>query len=286
MKQIVSIFFLFFTLTVAAYAQLNFTNDEDPEEQQIPLPFGESFEEGPSIDDVIEGVGTVLYSTVPVYEKPEKSGKPIRYAIPTEKVIIIANNSQWYNVRMLNGKNGFIEKRYLKTAKLFYNESYTTFHMDKRVSVELQDMVKRFNDMLADSLYSRKYKVIPRISIVSSVKKKEEITITLEYSAVDNFGMVVPSRQENTLKNEVRNFVELLLMRLLPTGAEKYVIIVQKPVFSATGRVVNIQGKYAEITLDHSDVDVSKLKNDSFGYIFSVAKSDISADKLFEDFPH
>ncbi|MDR2400216.1 MAG: SH3 domain-containing protein [Deferribacteraceae bacterium] len=288
MKSILSLFIFLFILAGSAWAQvqLNFDDNEDPEEQQIPLPWGENFEEGPTIDDVIEGVGTITYSAVPVYEKPEKSGKPIRYAIPGEKVIIIANNSQWFNVRMYNGKNGFMERRYLKTAKLFYNESYTTFHMDKRVNVELQDMVKRFNDTLADSMYSRKFKVIPRINIVSSVKKKEEITLTIEYSAVDNFGMVVPSRQENTLKNEVRNFVELLFMRLLPTGAERYIIVVQKPIFSATGRVINTQGKYAEIALDYKDVDVSKLKGSSFGTIYAMAKSDVAVEKLFEDFPH
>jgi hypothetical protein len=288
MKGVLAAFFFFLIMASSANSQvqLNFEDNDDPEEQQIPLPWGENFEEGPTIDDVVEGVGTVTYSAVPVYEKPEKKDKPMRYALPGEKVIIIANNSQWFNIRMYNGKNGFVERRYLKTAKLFYNESYTSTHMDKRVGVELQDMVKRFNDTLSDSMYSRKFKVIPRINIVSAVKKKEEIILTIEYSAVDNFGMVVPSRQENALKQEVRNFVELLFMRLLPTGAEKYTVVVQKPVFSATGRVVNIQGKYAEITLDHKDVEVHKLKNEAFGSILAAAKSDVAADKLFEDFPY
>jgi hypothetical protein len=287
MRKLFTAFFIFFILAgaVNAQIQLDFEDNDDPEEQRIPLPWGENFEEGPTIDDVIEGVGTVTYSAVPVYEKPERSGKPLRYALPGEKVIIIANNSQWYNIRMYNGKNGFVERRYLKTAKLFYNESYTTFHMDKRVSVELQDMVKRFNDTLADSMYSRKFKVIPRISIISSVKKKEEIILTIEYSAVDNFGMVVPSRQDNALKNEVRSFVELLFMRLLTAGAEKYTVVVQKPVFSATGRVVNMQGKYAEISLNHSDIDVFKLRTGT-GAVLAASKSDVAADKLFEDFPH
>jgi hypothetical protein len=288
MKIVSKIFLSLFLFAALSFAQtaVDFDEAEDPEEQRIPLPVGENFEEGPSIDDVIEGVGTVIYSAVPVYEKPEKTVKPLRYAVPTEKVIIIANNSQWYNIRMSNGKNGFVERRYIKTAKLFYNESYTTFHMDKRVGVELQDMVKRFNNTLSDSVYSSKFKVIPRVNIVTSEKKKEEITLTIEYCAVDNFGMVVPSRQDNALRNEVQNFVELLFMKLLPTGAEKYTIIVQKPVFSTTGRVINTQGKYAEIILKHADVDVEKLKTGTAGVILAAAKSDVDADKLFADFPH
>jgi hypothetical protein len=98
--------------------------------------------------------------------------------------------------------------------------------------------------------------------------------------------MVVPSRQDNALKNEVRGFVELLFMRLLTAGAEKYTVVVQKPVFSATGRVVNMQGKYAEISLNHSDIDVFKLRTGTAGTVLAASKSDVAADKLFEDFPH
>jgi hypothetical protein len=88
------------------------------------------------------------------------------------------------------------------------------------------------------------------------------------------------------LQAELCRFVELLFMKLLPTGSTTYKIVIQKPVFSNSGMVQNTQGKYAEILLKHDDVDINELKSGQSNSILNIAKSSLSVDKLFKDFPY
>jgi hypothetical protein len=234
---------------------------------------------------VIEGVGTVAYSSAVIYASADKNSKVLRYAIPGEKVIITASNAQWYCVRMYNGREGFIERRNLKTVKVFYDESVSANYMDKRISIELRDLVAKFNKVLSDSIYADKFQIIPRLTIISSAKNQNKITLTLEYCAVDRYGSVIPSRQENILQKELQNFVELLFMKMLSANASEYSIILRKPVFNNKGDVQNIQGAYAEISLAHNRIDIEKIRENK-ATVLSIARSSIPKDKLFSDFPN
>ncbi len=266
-------------------------SSSDPEEQTIILPFGAKFEEGPPIDDVIEAVGRVTYATVPVYTKADKASRILRYATPDERVIIIAANDLWYFVRMYNGKEGFIERRNLKTVRVFYDETVTTNRMDRRLSVELKDLVDKLNLTFVGSVYAEKYQIIPRLTLISAArnytrdKSGDTVVLTLEYCAVDKYGSIIPSRENNMLYEELQNFIELLFMKMLPVRATNYTVIIRKPVFGAGGRVLNTQGAYAEITLKHDDVDIKKIRDNSVTML-SLVKSSIPRDKLFLDFPN
>ncbi len=257
----------------------------DPDDQPVILPKGEMFEEGPAIADVIEGVGTIVYATVPVYTTPDKKSKIMRYAIPGEKVTITANNEEWFCVRMYNGKEGFVEKRNVKTMKVFYDESVTSNYMDKRLNVELHDLIDKFNATLNDSVYVRKFQIIPRLAMVTSAKRNNIITVTLEYSAVDINGTVIPSMQTNALSAKMRDFIELFFMKMLPSKATEYQIIIRKPVFSSTGQVLNTQGEYADIKVVHNDVPVNELKR-QHGKVLGVAKCSMPMEQLFLKFPN
>jgi len=186
---------------------------------------------------------------------------------------------------MYNGKEGCLEKHNIKIVRVFHDESVTLNNMDKRLNVELHVLANKFNNTLRESVYAAKYQIIPRLTIVNSARRDNTILITMEYSAVDIKGTIVPSMQVNLLNAEMRYFVELLFMKMLTTNAAEYWILIRKPVFSPDGRVLNTQGEYAEIRVKHDDVPLSELKRQK-GKVLSAAKCSKPVEELFTDFPN
>jgi hypothetical protein len=268
--------FLFFVFS--AYAQ------EDAENILVNVQSGESFIESPAIEDVIEAVGTIAYAVAPIYIEPDKKSQLIRYAPPSEKVIIIASNEEWYNIRLYNGRIGFVEKRFVSTSRIFYDESVTKNYMDKRINVEISDLAERFNKVLQDSVYAEKYQIVPHLAVLSSAKQQNIITINLEYSAIDRSGSVIPSYQENMLGGEMRRFLGVIFLKMLPAQADAYRIVILHPVFNKQGQVLNTQKVYAEVVLKHGDVDIAKVRKGID--IYSLADCTLENDKLFGEYPH
>ncbi|MDR0454933.1 MAG: hypothetical protein LBH05_08995 [Deferribacteraceae bacterium] len=257
----------------------------DPDDAPLVLPKGETFEEGPTIENVIEGVGTVISSLSPVYFSQDKKDKVMRYAILGEKVTIIANNDEWFSVRMYNGKEGFMEKSSIRTAKVFTDETVTPNQINKRLNVELYTLIEKFNDTLRESVYARKFQIIPKLKILANAQKGKSITVTLEYSAVDINGTSIPSMQTNALGAEMRYFIEVFFIKMLTVGADEYRVLIRKPVFSQTGQALNTLGEYADITVKHGDVPLDEIKRQR-GKILKVAICSMPAEKLFTGFPY
>ena len=256
--------------------------------QHVELPTGATVDDTPAQDDVIEAVGTVNFSTVPIYTEADKKSKVLRYAIPGEKVTIVASNEQWFAVRLYNAKTGFIEQHNVKTVKVFYDERVGANHMNKRINVELREMVDRFNTTLQGSVYVRKYEIIPQLTLVSTAKKDSATIITMEYCAVDLTGSIVPSRQDNVLHEEVKSFIELIFMKLLPSMSDTYIILIRKPDFSPKGQVLNTKDTYVQLKLEHKDITPENVRDRKHpeNRLLAVVESDISMDKLFKDFPN
>mgnify|MGYP003623246202 FL=1 len=162
--------------------------------------------------------------------------------------------------------------------------------MDKRLNVELRELVDHFNETMQKSIYTAKYQVVPRLSLISAVKKGETITLTMEYCAVDSRGSIIPSRQDNMLQEELKCFVELLFMKMLPSLSESYAIVIRKPNFSGNGQVLNTRETYAELLLVHENVGLENIKNrknpQSENRLLSLVESDIRMDRLFKEFPN
>lgn len=249
---------------------------------------GATGDEAPSPEQVVEGVGTVAYATVPIYTEAAKTSKLMRYAIPGEKVTITGYNEAWFSVRLYNGRTGFIERRHLKTVKVFYDESITTNYMDKRLNVELKELSERFNGTIRQSIYLGKYQIAPRLVMIDSAKRNNIITITMEYSAINNAGAIIPSRQSNDLQLQLQDFVELVFKKMLPSMADSYVIIVRKPVFSIRGQVLNTQGIYAQLTLSAKDIDPGQVKSraEQDKRLLTAVESTVDLEDLFKEFPH
>lgn len=266
------------------YIAGNVSAQDSPDEQYIIIPSGEIFMESPALSDVIEAVGSLIYSTT-VYTEPSKTSKSVRTAIAGEKIIVTATGDEWCSIRMYNGKTGYVDKRAVKTVKVFYDEIVTRNYMDKRINVELEDLIERFNRVLKFSYYAEKYKLIPQLTLISSSKQKNIITLTLEYSAIDEFGSTVPSRQDNTLQQQMIDFLEVLFLKMLPANADSYIINITKPTFSDSGQVLNTQGVYASIELPHENIDISGIKDKKIKLI-SYARPSVELDELFKTFPN
>ncbi|MDR2870917.1 MAG: SH3 domain-containing protein [Deferribacteraceae bacterium] len=261
----------------------------ESELNSVVLPDNATTANVPHPDNVVEAVGNVIYSAVPIYSAANKTSRVVRNAIPGEKVTIIASNDSWYAVRLYNGSVGFIEVRNIRTAKVFYDEQAGANSMSKLLNAELADTVNKFNNALRESVYTDKYQLAPRLSLVSAAKRGETITLIMEYSAVDSKGNIIPSRQDNILQEEMKGFVELLFMKLLPSMSESYVIAIRQPDFSSTGQVLATRKTYAELLLEHAAVgdNITIRRNpNSDERLLSLVVCDIDKSELFKEFPN
>ena len=275
MIKLTALFFILIAFNVAAQ------NTENTEAQNSTA-LTETLQ-NPPLSDIIEGVGIVVYTTA-IRQEASRNAATIRAAIPGERVLITAFNDDWYAVRVASGRTGFMERRFVKTSKVFIEESFTRTHMDKRISVEIGVMVNKFNQTLTNSVYADKYQVIPRLAILASSKDQNIITVNIEYSAIDRSGAVIPSRQDNLLANEMRSFLGALYLKMLSARADAYRIVITQPVFSPEGNVLNTQGEYAAVELAHQAVDIKNHRDG--GVVFSLAESTMEKNTLFGTFPH
>jgi hypothetical protein len=272
----------------STYAQINIEDllgDEDVyyEDQIIMrLPMHDVlFDDTPVTEEIVEGVGSIIYAAAPVRSSPNRTSNVVRFALPGEKMIITTDNGEWFGVRMYNGRQGFIERRYLRTVKVFYDESVTINHMNKRLSIELNRILKRFQNTMSESVYLEKYHIVPQLTLSHSSMASGVITITLEYSAVNTNGNIIPSRQVNELGNELQKFIELLFMKMLTVKAKSYVIIIKRPQFSSNGRVLDMNGEYAE----YDDAIIDRIRSQNRN-ILGLVKSTIPVNDLFRTYPY
>ena len=244
----------------------------------------EAFAQSKQANDIAEGSGTVIYSGVSVRAEPNTDSKVLRTASKSEKVLILSENGDWLKVRMGNGKEGYINKKYVRMGRVFRDESSTTNSMDKKASFEIQDILGRFNSILRNSSYAAKYQAVPMIELKDARKSKGVMTLTFVYSCINLEGQMIPSYKKNMLQSQMIGVLELIFAKLLLTDTDIFKIIINIPQFDDKGQVINIDKPYAEITVNNSDVELENIKN-NVSNIWSYAKINIGSDELFADFP-
>ena len=289
-RVIFGVLLAFILAIQSVYAQIDIDDmlieDNGDYEIILRVPMNEVvFDATPFVGDFIEGVARVAYATVPVHTYPNRTSQIVRLALPGEMVMITSNNGEWFGVRMFNGRLGFVERHRLRTVRIFFDESITTNHMNKRLNIELHDIIQRFNRVMSESIYLEKFHIVPRFTMSNSSMFGGTIAITLEYSAVDINGNIIPSRQVNDLRGELQNFIELIFMKMLTVRARSYVINIKQPQFSSNGRVLNMNGEYATLTLVYDDTITDRMRSPNRN-ILGLVTSTMPINDLFRMYPH
>lgn len=256
---------------------------EDPDEAGTPMP-NVGISEEKAIVEVVEGVGNVPYMRVAFREKPSLKSKVIRYSSGAEKVILAGESGDWYKVVMYNNKEAYIQKRYVRTAKIFLDETTTKNYMNKTVSIELNDLLNRFDDTVKNSSYVEKYQTRPIFTLKDARKVRGKVTLTFYYSCADAAGNPIPSYSENKLYTYQQKLLELILGRLILSNVDNYEIIIKTPVFNETGGVVNYNNVYASMTLDGKLVKKENIRDSNFS-LLKLVSSTVPVGDLFKTYP-
>ncbi len=273
---------MFITLAVSFEAAAQ-TDMDDPDESGPAMPNVGIMADKP-ITEVVEGSGTVRHSGVSVRERPDINSKVLRTASQSEKVLIIGESGDWLKVKMYNNQEGWISRRYVRTERIFRDESTTTNSMDKKTSFEIEDLIVRFNETLKESPFAAKYQIIPMLRLADARKSGGVMTLTFIYSCVDLEGRMLPSYKKNQLRPQMKRLLELIFAKLMLTDTEVFRIVINVPDFSPEGRVLDTAKPYAEIRINHADVAMDEIKDDG-GRIWKYAESTVPVDELFSAFP-
>lgn len=271
--------------TNAAVNEQFATNEEadNPDEAGAAMP-NIGISEEKQIVEVVEGVGHIPYNRMPFRAGPSLKSKVLRYSSGAEKVILIGETDDWYKVIMYNNEEAYIQKKYVRTTKLFMDETVAKNHMNKTVSIELEDLLEKFDATLENSSYAKKYQVRPIFELVDARNVKNKVTLIFHYACADLKGKPIPSYKDNDLYTYMQQLVDLILGRLVLTNAESFNIIIKVPTYDESGNVVDFEKEYANIILMPDKVDIEKIRRENVS-ILSLAECNIPVKDLFKVFP-
>ena len=255
----------------------------NPDEAGAAMPNIGISEEKPIVE-VVEGVGHIPYNRMPFRAGPSLKSKVLRYSSGAEKVILIGETDDWYKVIMYNNQEAYIQKRYVRTTKVFMDETVTKNKMNKTVSIALDDLLEKFDETIENSNYAKKNQSRPVFTMVDARNVRNVVTLTFHYACPDLNGRPIPSYNENTLYEYMQQLVDLILGRLVLSNAEKFNIIIKIPDFDDSGNVINFDKEYANIVLTPDKVNIDKIHKENIS-ILSLAESNIPVKDLFKVFP-
>ena len=107
---------------------------DNPDEAGAGMP-NIGISEEKQIVEVVEGVGHIPYNRVPFCAAPSLKSRILRYSSGAEKVILIGETDDWYRVIMYNNEEAYIQKKYVRTTKLFMDETVAKNQMNKTISI-------------------------------------------------------------------------------------------------------------------------------------------------------
>lgn len=296
MYKFIFIIILTLFVTISSYAQEALSgavsgahgfagNDEaeNPDEAGAAMP-SVGISEEKVIVEVIEGVGHIPYSKIPFRNKPSLTGAVVRNSTGAEKVILIGEVGDWYKVIMYNNHEAYIQKKYVRTTKLFMDETVSKNQMNKTLSFELDDLITKFDDTLKSSNYVKKNQIRPLLQLVEAKNERNVVTLTFYYACANSKGQPIPSYNTNDLYNYMQQFIDLILGRLVLTSADQFRIVIKTPTYDNKGNVLNYNNEYAVIKLNSANVNMEEVRSKNLS-LLSLAESNIPVTELFKTYP-
>lgn len=296
MYKFIFIIILTLFVTISSYAQEALSgavsgthgfagNDEaeNPDEAGAAMP-SVGISEEKVIVEVIEGVGHIPYSKIPFRNKPSLTGTIVRNSTGAEKVILIGEVGDWYKVIMYNNHEAYIQKKYVRTTKLFMDETVSKNQMNKTLSFELDDLITKFDDTLKSSNYVKKNQIRPLLQLVEAKNERNVVTLTFYYACANSKGQPIPSYNTNDLYNYMQQFIDLILGRLVLTSADQFRIVIKTPTYDNKGNVLNYNNEYAVIKLNSANVNMEEVRSKNLS-LLSLAESNIPVTELFKTYP-
>ncbi len=238
------------------------------------------------IDDIIEAVGVIKVSGVNFRDEPNERSRVVRKSLQGERVIILGETKDWFLVRMYNNHDAYIFKKYVRTDRIYTNERGTNRSVNKKVFIEIDDLVDEFNVVVRKSQYAKTNRIIPYLEILDGKKAKEKIIITFLYSANNLDGKIIPSLKSNGIQDETIYFLEHIIAKLMLSDVSEIEVIIKTPIFNSTGVFMRGRMKtYSNLYINVSKVDLRDIKKDE-RFLWKYIKSTHSKTDLFRSYPY
>lgn len=234
-------------------------------------------------EGVLEVMGHISREGVLAREKPDTNSKVLARLPKGSKIVVLAESGDWYKVRLYNRNPAFVRSELVEFRYELRDEHITKSDIEKKIMVDVKNMAFQFNQMVKESVFSRKYNIVPSLKILDGSKKDGTAVVNVLYCAVDTTGKIVPSMKENPLSETMIKFVEIVLMKMLLYDADTYKIVFRIPVFK-NGKIVEYQDK-AEYTVERTETDLYELRSGG-GKIWDYVVASEPADEFFKTFPH
>ena len=257
--------------------------EKNPDEAGAAMP-SIGISEEKVIVEVVEGVGHIPYSKIPFRNKPSLTGTIVRNSTGAEKVILIGEVGDWYKVIMYNNHEAYIQKKYVRTTKLFMDETVSKNQMNKTLSFELDDLITKFDDTLKSSNYVKKNQIRPLLQLVEAKNERNVVTLMFYYACANSKGQPIPSYNNNDLYNYMQQFIDLILGRLVLTSADQFRIVIKTPTYDNKGNILNYNNEYAVIKLNSANVNMEEVRSKNLS-LLSLAESNIPVTELFKTYP-
>lgn len=234
-------------------------------------------------DGILEALGHVAGEGVMAREKPDTKSPVISRLPKGSKIIVLSKKDNWYKVRLYNRREAYVRAELVEFRYELKDEHITKSDIEKKFMVDIRNMASQFNQMVKESIYSRRQSIVPNLKILDGKKKGGTAVVNVLYCAVDGTGKPVPSMRENPLSETMTKFVEIVMMKMLLYDADSYKIIFRIPVFD-NGRVVDYKDS-AEFTVERTETDLHDLRSGN-GKIWDYIASSQPADEFFKQYPH
>lgn len=227
--------------------------------------------------ETVEVLGKIIVSHTYAYEKPSFKSKALGRLVNGAKVLIVAKDDDWLQVRLFNHKKAFVYAKYVSLKV----ENISRMESESKVLIDINNLLEQFNDAVESSWYAEKQKVVPSLKLIYGKRPDD---ITLLYSAVNAKGSPVPSLRDNPLQKSMVKLVELIFMKMIVLKYDRYKIDIVVPDFVSGAYRGRTEG-YITMTLRKNYANLEEIKNGS-GSIWDYVRSAKSPEEMFKDYPH
>lgn len=234
-------------------------------------------------EGILEALGHIAGEGVMARERPDTNSPVITKLPKGSKIIVLSKKGNWYKVRLYNRREAYVRSELVEFRYELKDEHITKSDIEKKFMIDIMNMASQFNQMIRESIFSRRQNIVPNLKILEGRKKDGTAIVNVLYCAVDGTGKPVPSMRENPLSETMAKFIEIVMMKMLLYDADSYKIVFRVPVFE-NGKVVDYKDS-AEYTVERTETDLHDIRSGS-GRIWDYIVSSRPVDEFFKQYPH
>ncbi len=228
----------------------------------------------------VESLGVITANVVYVRDKPDLDARRIRTFYEGAKIIVIGEQGKWYKVKVNNVRSGYALKKDISFKDTLGGSSKSSSYFDKKLSLNVQNFIDRFNLNMTESDYFDKEGIVPVFKYKKLQIEDGTVKLELIYTTEKKRERVVSDNMSNPFAKELRYFMEVVFFKLINSPYKNFYI----DVFSNPSENNGSFKKYAEFSFNRERVNFEKVK-DFRGEVWNYIKTTSDISEIFSKYP-